>query len=278
MNKMPLFIPYVYEQEPYSLIGPSISLEEFISSSPINLKPVVDDRPFFYNFDKGIPPLLGALFLISLSLAVIFLIPYYSKRKKEKIKDSQAAPGIFNFLLYFTCLGMGFMLIEVALIQKFILFLGYPTLAFSVTLFSILLGGGLGSLTSNLIKKKPIRNISWIALGIAAIVLTYILILPFLLDRFLSSSILIRSLVAMAIVFPAGFLMGIPFPTGLRVLNDFFPEDIAWMWAVNAIMSVLGSVLAVIMAILFGFTWALLAGALAYILIFLRFRSLEKVY
>ncbi|KKL45392.1 hypothetical protein LCGC14_2356140, partial [marine sediment metagenome] len=275
MNKRPLFIPYVYEQEPYSLIGPSISLEEFISISPINLKPVVDDRPFFYNFDKGIPPLLAVLFLISLSLAGIFLIPYYSKRKKEEIKDSQAAPSIFHFLLYFTCLGVGFMLIEIALIQKFILFLGYPTLAFSVTLFSILLGGGLGSLSSNLIRKRPIRNISWIALGIAAIALAYIFILPFLLDRFLSSSVLTRSLVAMAIVFPAGFLMGIPFPSGLRVLNDFFPQDIAWMWAINAVMSVLGSILAVIIAILFGFTWALLAGALAYILIFYRFRSLS---
>lgn len=278
MNKRPLFIPYVYEQEPYSLIGPDISLEEFISSAPVNLKPAVDDRPFFYNFDKGIPPLLAVLFLISLSLAGIFLIPYYFRRKKRKLEGSQAAPDIFHFLLYFTCLGVGFMLIEVALIQRFILFLGYPTLAFSVTLFSILLGGGLGSLTSNLIKKKPIRNISWIALGIAAIVLAYIFILPFLLDRFLSSSILTRSLVAMAIVFPAGFLMGIPFPTGLRVLNDFFPEDIAWMWAVNAVMSVLGSVLAVIIAIALGFTWALLAGALAYILIFYKFRSLEKVY
>lgn len=278
MNKRPLFIPYVYEQEPYSFIGPSISLEEFISSSPINLKPVVDDSPFFYNFDKGIPPLMGALFLISLSLAVIFLIPSYSKRKKEKTKDSQAAPGIFHFLLYFTCLGVGFMLIEVALIQKFILFLGYPTLAFSVTLFSILLGGGLGSLASNLIRKRTIRKISWIALGIAAIALAYIFILPFVLDRFLSSSILIRSLVAMAIVFPAGFLMGIPFPTGLRVLNDFFPEDIAWMWAINAVMSVVGSILAVILAILFGFTWALLAGALAYVLVFYKFRSLGKVY
>ena len=167
------------------------------------------------------------------------------------------------------------MLIEIALIQKFILFLGYPTLAFSVTLFSILLGGGLGSLSSNLISKRPLRKISWIALGIAAIALSYIFGLPFLLDRFLSSSILIRSLVAMAIVFPAGFLMGIPFPIGLRILNDFFPEDIAWMWAVNAVMSVLGSVLAVIIAILLGFTWALLAGALAYIVIFYRFRSLS---
>ena len=145
-------------------------------------------------------------------------------------------------------------------------------------LFSILLGGGLGSLSSNLIRKRPIRNISWIALGIAAIALAYIFILPFLLDRFLSSSILTRSLIAMVIVFPAGFLMGIPFPSGLRVLNDFFPEDIAWMWAVNAVMSVLGSILAVIIAILLGFSWSLLVGALVYILVFYKFRSLGKVY
>ena len=136
----------------------------------------------------------------------------------------------------------------------------------------------MGSLSSNLISKRPLRNISWIALGIPAIPLAYIFGLPFLLDRFLSSSVLTRSLIAMVIVFPAGFLMGIPFPSGLRVLNDFFPEDIAWMWAVNAVMSVLGSILAVIIAILFGFNWALIVGALAYILVFYKFRSLEKVY
>ncbi len=275
MNKRPLFIPYVYEQEPYSLIGPSISLEEFISSAPINLKPALDDSPFFYNFDKGVPPLLGILLSISLLLAGIFLISYYRKRKGRKLKDSHSVPGPFHFLLYFTCLGVGFMLIEVALIQKFILFLGYPTLAFSITLFSILLGGGLGSLSSHFLKERITRKISLVSLGIAVVVVIYLIGLPFLLDKFLSFSILTRSLITMAIILPLGFLMGIPFPTGLRVLNDFFPEDIAWMWAVNAVTSVLGSILAVIIAILFGFTWALLMGALAYILIFFRFRSLS---
>ncbi len=273
LEKIPLFIPYVYEEGLYSLIGRELSLKEFISRSVINVKPAVDDCPFFYNFNKGVPRLLGILFLISLFLAGTFLIPSYFKRKERKLKSSQATPGIFHFLLYFTCLGVGFMLIEIALIQKFILFLGYPTLAFSVTLFSILLGGGFGSLASNFFKKRLTRKISLVALGIAAMIVAYLFGLPFLLDKFLSFSILARSLITMAIIFPLGFLMGMPFPTGLRILKDFFPEDIAWMWAVNAVMSVLGSILAVIMAILFGFTWALLAGALAYIWIFYKFHS-----
>lgn len=277
MNKRPLFVPYVYEAEPYSLIGKNISLKEFISSAPINLKPAVDDSPFFYNFDKGVPPLLGILLSISLLLAGIFLISYYSKRKGRKLKDSHSVPGPFHFLLYFTCLGVGFMLIEVALIQRFILFLGYPTLAFSITLFSILLGGGLGSLSSHFLKERTTRKISLVSLGIAVVIVIYVIGLPFLLDKFLSFSILTRSLITMAIILPLGFLMGIPFPTGLRVLNDFFPEDIAWMWAINAVTSVLGSILAVIIAILFGFTWALLMGALAYILVFFTFYSLFDV-
>ncbi len=81
----------------------------------------------------------------------------------------------------------------------------------------------------------------------------------------------------MVIIFPLGFLMGVPFPTGLRVLNDFFPQGIAWMWAINAVMSVVGSILAVILAILLGFTWALLAGALAYIWIFYKFHSFDII-
>lgn len=274
LNKEPLFIPHVYEEEPYSLIGRQMSLKEFVSRSLVNIRPAVDDRPFFHNFDKGIPPLLRASFLISLFLAGAFLIPSYARRKS---RSSRTAPGIPHFLLYFSCLGVGFMLIEIALIQKFILFLGYPTLAFSITLFSILLGGGLGSLSSNLIEERPARKISLVALGIAVIALAYLFGLPFLLDRFLSFSILTRSLIAMAIVFPVGFLMGFPFPTGLRILNHLFPKDIAWMWGVNAVMSVVGSILAVTIAILFGFTWTLLAGALAYILIFHKFRSLEII-
>ncbi|MFQ5835849.1 MAG: hypothetical protein ACE5HR_08010 [bacterium] len=274
LKKRPLFIPYVYEEGLYSLIGTKMSLKEFISGSVINVKPAVDDSPFFYNFNKGVPPLLGTLLLISLFLAGTFLIPSYTR---GRLKNSQTVPGIFHFLLYFTCLGLGFMLIEIALIQKFILFLGYPTLAFSVTLFSILLGGGLGSLTSNFIEKRLTRKISLAALGISAVIIAYLFGLPFLLDKFLSSSILARSLITMAIIFPLGFLMGVPFPTGLRILNDFFPQDIAWMWAVNAVMSVVGSILAVIMAILFGFTWALLAGAVAYIWIFYKFHSFDII-
>ncbi|MFQ6067551.1 MAG: hypothetical protein ACE5K3_09785, partial [bacterium] len=274
LKKRPLFIPYLYEEGPYSLIGRKMSLKEFISRSAINLKPTVDDSPFFYNFNKGIPPVLGTLFLISLFLGGAFLIPSFTRRR---LKNSQASPGILHFLLYFTCLGVGFMLIEITLIQKFILFLGYPTLTFSVTLFSILLGGGSGSLSSNFLKKRLIRKISLVALSIAIMILTYLFGLSFLLDKFLSSSILTRSLITMAVIFPLGFLMGIPFPTGLRILADFFPEDIAWMWAVNAVMSVVGSILAVIMAMLFGFTWALLAGALAYIWIFYQFHSLDII-
>ncbi len=274
LNKEPLFIPHVYEEEPYSLIGTEMSLKEFVSRSLVNIRPAADDSPFFYNFDKGVPPLLRASFLISLFLAGAFLIPSYVRRK---LRSSRTVPGISHFFLYFSCLGVGFMLIEIALIQKFILFLGYPTLAFSITLFSILLGGGLGSLSSNLIEEKPARKISVVALGIAAVALAYLFGLPFLLDRFLSSSILTRSLITMATVLPGGFLMGFPFPTGLRILNHLFPKDIAWMWGVNAVMSVVGSILAVIIAILFGFTWTLLAGALAYILIFYKFRSLEII-
>jgi len=275
LEKRPLFIPYVYKEAPYSLIGTQMSLEEFVSRPPvININPAVDDSPFFYNFHKGVPPFLKTLFLISLFLAGAFLVPSYFRRKKGKPKSSQATPVIFHFLLYFTCLGVGFMLIEIALMQKFILFLGYPTLSFSVTLFSLLLGGGFGSLTSNFLKKRLTRKISLVALTIVVMVVSYLFALPFLFDKFLSSPILARSLITMAILLPLGFLMGIPFPIGLRILKDFFPQDIAWMWAINAVMSVVGSILAVILAILFGFTWALLAGALPYIWIFYQFYSL----
>ena len=165
------------------------------------------------------------------------------------------------------------MLIEISLIQKFILFIGKPTLTFSVILFALFLSAGLGSLTSNYFRGRLSRKVALITLGVAILAIIYAFLLSPLINNFLSLRLLGRSLLAIALTIPLGFLMGIPFPTGLRMLKEVFPEEVPWMWGVNGITSVLGSAGAVAMSMLFGFTWSLLLGGAVYSWIFWKFRS-----
>jgi len=256
----PLFIPWVAERRPYSLISKGeLDLKQYISRIPFNVQPVTDDNPFFYQFDKGIPPHLKDLFLAVLLLSILFF-SYLLLRKGHKRRDT------LKFSLYFSALGLGFMLIEISLIQKFILFLGYPTLSLSVILFSLLLAGGMGSLISSSFKGHQIaRRTTFVALAISAVVIIYMFALPWLFDRFLSYGIVSRSLLSMALIFPLGLLMGIPFPSGLRITKELLAEDVPFMWGLNGIMSVVGSVLVVVIAMSIGFRWALLIGAIGYI-------------
>ncbi|NOX97162.1 MAG: hypothetical protein GXO98_03695 [Nitrospirae bacterium] len=268
----PLFIPYSFEKGLLlSLMEGKMSPEKLVSEmKDVNLQPATDDRPFFYNFSPGIPDRLKSLLLVLSYFTPLFLLPLFLK-KRGKVKAGH--PKIYHFLFYFASLGAGFMLIEISLIQKFILFLGEPTLTFSVILFALFLSAGLGSLTSHYFREKLSRRVSLATLGIAVLAITYAFLISPIMDNFLSLPLLGRSLLTMVLIFPLGFLMGIPFPAGLRILKKVFPEEVPWMYGVNGITSVLGSAGAVALAMLFGFTWSLLLGGVIYSWIFWRFRS-----
>lgn len=159
------------------------------------------------------------------------------------------------------------MLIEVALVQKFILFLGQPTLAFSIILFSMLVGGGFGSFFSDRFKGDLVRKVILVSSLIGALTIAYAAALPYAFDQFLEYDTVVRSLISAVLLFPLGFLLGMPFPTGLKIFKQFFEQDVGWMWGINGAMSVLGSVLAVVLAIVYGFTLALLLGGAIYFVV-----------
>ena len=161
------------------------------------------------------------------------------------------------------------MLIEISLIQKFILFLGKPTLAISVFLFSLLIAGGIGSLTSNLLsREKSLKFVAKVSLTICIIVLIYAFTLTYIFIAFLGLNLALRCMISAALLFPLGFLMGIPFPTGIKALREISKEDIPWMCGINGSTSVIGSILATVIAISAGFSWALFLGAFAYFIVF----------
>jgi len=174
---------------------------------------------------------------------------------------------------------MGFMLIEIPLIQRFALFLGYPVLSLAVLLGSILGSAGVGSFWSRRI--RPVSTgpgIAMASLSIIFMVICYSFILSALFEQLLGLGLVIRILASIFILFPLGFLMGIPFPLGIRWLKERHLENhIPWMWGVNGVSSVFGSVLAIIIAISFGFTEALLASAGCYFFVLLIFIFRESV-
>jgi MFS family permease len=186
--------------------------------------------------------------------------PYREANPKEKIKTA-LNKKLLRFVVLFSMLGMGFMLVEISTIQRFILFLGQPVLSLSVLLFSLLVGAGIGSIYSG-------------RFTVVAVLLIYAFSLSFILNQLLGLELAIRLLATVAMLTPLGFLMGFLFPLGLRLLKEMRMADyIPWMWGINGIGSVLGSAMTIVVAISFGFTEALLLGAGCYFVVFLIFQT-----
>jgi hypothetical protein len=167
-------------------------------------------------------------------------------------------------------LGLGYILVEIALIQRFVLFLGHPTYALTVVVFLMMLASGAGSACSGrlLARTTQVRVVlAVIALWVGA----YILALPRVLGTLVGLPFPVKLLISGVLLAPLGFAMGMPFPTGLRQIAGATPGPMAlpgstieWAWAMNAASSVLGSVLAMVVAIQSGLSAALASGAGAY--------------
>lgn len=187
-------------------------------------------------------------------------------------------PGIENdrilltkFIPCFLLLGIGFMFIEISLIQKFLLFLGHPTVALSVILFTILVFGGFGSLISEKISTK---NLLKIYPKICAIITIWTIIIvamfPYISDLFLGADLSLRITISVLLLSPLGAI-GMPFPMAIRLMSKNHEKYIPWMWGVNGTLSVAGSVFAVAIGMMAGFTYALFVGAAIYIVIAVLF-------
>ena len=246
------------------------SLKEIIAKNSSDISPVRDDSPFFYKVDRGLPDdyknLLIAIFVVALLSVIIPLMRIKSKRKKDNEKEKVLLP-----LFVFIDIGIGFMILEISLFQKFILYLGSPTIALSILLGSLLVGMGVGSFfgggiySDNVLKR--LKSISGL------IVITGILLFvihPFILNELLVYGLLLRMIVCFILLLPFGFLLGIPFPTGIQILkqNDLV-KYIPWMYGVNGIMSVLGSLIAAVLSMIWGFTLSFFAGLSMYLIIFI---------
>ena len=253
----------------------------FIEQYPYNIAPVSDNAPFFFftvrlkdmvaslggrsaidwKVNLGVVVLL-MLFVISIIAVLAFLILPLLLTARPAIGHGPSAMS----LLYFIAIGLGFILAEMAFIQRFVLFLGHPTYALTVVIFMMLLASGVGSLASRKCLAQPSRV--WAPLLVVIVLLgIYVFALPPLLRSLIGLPFAIKVLVSGAILVPLGFAMGMPFPTGMRALALANEQNntIEWAWALNAASSVLGSVMAMLIAIQWGLAVTLACGAVAYV-------------
>ena len=255
-------------------------IERALEEDGLDISPVTDNSPFFYKLTEGIPQPVSQVFWAAIIMVLLVgLMPplYWRKRLLGRRRGSNRGfnKNQLRFVGLFLMLGVGFMVAEISLIQKLVLFLGQPVLSLAVLLFSLLLGVGLGSIHSGRLPRERISNgIAVVSISIVAMLLSYTFLLPLIFNQLLGLDLAIRSLAAVVMLTPLGFLMGFPFPLGIRLLKEMKIENhIPWMWGVNGVGSVLGSAIAVVIAISLGLTEALLVAAGCYFIIFLTFQK-----
>ena len=256
----------------------------FYDNYDYDVHPPTDDHPFFGHYFKwtqapqviaefgmawqpfggaGYFVVVALLILAILLAGLLILLPVGI----WKLTKRNAAPFPLRNLLYFGLLGLAFLFVEIPLLQRFILYLGHPAYAFTMVLFSLLFFSGLGSRMSDRI---PLR----LSLGtLVILILAAPLLLPRLFAWTLGLPLTIRLGLTALILSPLGFLMGIPFPAGIRLIkreqaygpeNEAQSDSVPWIWAVNGAASVVASILSALLALTFGFNWVLRLGALCY--------------
>jgi spermidine synthase len=284
---VPLYLPGTGGSNPFADLITSNDAHSFARNYRFNVAPVDDNAPFFFftlklkdMFGRGGlrsfadwkvnigVVVLGMLLVISLAAVACFLILPLALTHSRTVAISS--------LTYFVALGLAYMLVEITFIQRLVLFLGHPTYAITVVVFLMLLASGLGSYTSSRKFGENNRYLFVTLAAIVAILILYLLVLPFILENLVALSMGMKLAVSGIVLFPLAFLMGMPFPTGLKLLRhrDVIESNIEWAWALNAGASVLGSVSAMVIAMQFGLTAVLAVGAGCYLAAILLARNL----
>jgi hypothetical protein len=229
---------------------------------------VFDDRPFFFARSKpwGLDPRMSRQFVPILLVLLVLCLAFFvfGKPKGERVGPYAAS------IAYFASLGVGFIAVELSLLQHLTLLLGHPIFTLSILLFTLLAFGGLGSMASGRFRLGPV------CLGVAALAAVYALALPRVVPLLLPLPLGGRIAVAILVVAPLGFLMGMPFPRGLQLTGRGpFPQP-PFYWGLNGIFSVVGSMATMVAAVILGFTWAMLGGAAFYLVAALASRVLSR--
>jgi spermidine synthase len=291
----PLYLPSLPGHNQFSDLIASNDPYRFAQSYAYNVSPVTDNAPFFF-FTLKARQVLGEAgvehgidWKVNLGVLVLLLVLVISVAAvlgflilPLALRGGRHSPLP---LLYFVAVGLGYILVEISFIQRFVLFLGHPTYALTVVIFLLMLSSGAGSLFSR--RWLPRTEMCWMPLVLVILALVAnVFLLPHVLPAWVGLKLGYRFVISGLLLVPLGFVMGMPFPTGLRALGARSGLDalsgatsadnaVEWAWAMNAAASVLGSVLAMVIAIQFGLTVTLACGVAAYLIALLLLPALH---
>ncbi|MBL6933943.1 MAG: SAM-dependent methyltransferase [Alphaproteobacteria bacterium] len=260
--------------------------EEFIATYKFHVAPASDDSPYFFHFFtwRALPEFLelrgrGGVSLVEWSYVILLatlvqaiaasllliLLPLKALKRQRKIP---APPGARRrTAIYFSAIGLAFLFMEISFMQRFAPFLSHPLYAIAVVLSAFLVFAGLGSAAARIIVGRfGLRGPELPVSGIVVLALAYLFVLPPLFELFMTLPQAGRVAVAIVVIAPLAFCMGMPFPLGLRQISSQTPELVPWAWGINGCASVISAVLAAILAIEFGFTVVVCAAAALYVL------------
>ena len=234
-----------------------LTLAGYEEKSPRLVGPVMDDSPFYFAIERpfGMPRAIAdslLKWLLAPSLGLLLLFAFFGRPRETAVETYAGS------VIYFAALGFGFIAVELALLQNLILLVGHPIFTLSVLLFTLLAMGGVGSAIN---KRVPL----WVAcIAVAIIGGIEALVLPKLVPMLLWLPLWARIVCAILMIAPLGLVMGMPFPGGLRRTGGSLPEP-PFYWGLNGIMSVVGSIATVFVALMFGFQAAMLMGVACYV-------------
>jgi hypothetical protein len=253
--------------------------DQFLENYPYDVSVVTDDKPFFYKYykfhwqnpfkleyDRHSGTMIFITQIAVLVQALIFIALFiFVPLVKFRMSDIQNIPSylVMPFITYFSCLGVGFMAIEIPLMQKFVLLLGSPIYSISVTLTALLIFSGLGSLLSSKLQDK--LNLFHLTGVLIIVIGAQVAINHLWLNQISVLAFWLRAVIVGLLLLPVGLCLGMYFPTGLRLFGKSYPSTIAWAWGLNCAFSVLGSILSIILAQYFGFNFILVLALGIYV-------------
>ncbi len=209
---------------------------------------------------------------VAFSVVFIFLPLFFSKHGRARWL------GMESYLIYFSCLGAGFIMIELVFVQLFKKLIGFPTHTYATVIFALLVSAGLGSLLT-----KPLRIAEkgrWAMVFSLLLLLLIVFVATYshVFHVFLAHSLPIRIVVAMLMLFPFGLLMGMPLPLAVNKLGEIEPAGIPWAWGMNGFSTVFGGFLSVVLSFLYGFGVVLGVGFVIYALAFWMFARFQRLH
>lgn len=259
---------------------------KFLDTYRFDVTPVSDNKPFFFQYyrwgeilgigNMNFKTILGyfitqtpqafqtlAITIIQLILLSFLIILYPLFKKKS---DWKGVKGKLGIIMYFAALGLGFIFIEIILIQDFIIYLGAPLYSLSLILTGLLIFSGIGSMVTSAFSKDAKKKTTIVILILCAVIILFAVFGKTVIDFTLKESMAVKVIITLSMIAPIGFLLGMPFPCGIGILSERHPALIPWAWAINGCFSVIGTMLSILLSSFVGFQAVFVIGAAIYLI------------